>query len=231
MEFELSARIFAHLALACYVAGLLARKDINLRYLILIGTGFYILYYSFVADAPLWDAIIASLFIGLANSVSLVRIYLDRSTRGMGPRARALYAKFPTLNPGQFRRIMKHADWKQAGTDTVLCQNGHIPPALYYFIEGEAIMKRGDQQTPLQDEQFIGELSFIKGPDAVASATVIARPGARYVEWDRAALYQLRARSTSLSNAFGALFNRDMVAKLSTSWPDQRMRRRYPAKF
>ena len=71
MEFDYSyfwsAGVFVNLALLFYVLGFLARDEIWLRGLILIGTAFYLIYYYYAADTPLWDAIFASGVLGLAN--------------------------------------------------------------------------------------------------------------------------------------------------------------------
>lgn len=215
----LDARLFAHVALACYVIALLARKDMVLRLMLLLGTAFYILYYFFVGETPLWDAIFASVVIGLANIYGIVVLLIDRTTLGMSQSLRDVYAGFPTLNPGQFRRVMRLAEWHVAETETVLCSEGTVPRALFFTLDGPVLLQRGAEQVAVPARQFVGEVSFILGDGTPASATVTVAPGARYVAWDRQRLGALVAKSAPLANAFGALFNHDIARKLTTSWP------------
>ena len=102
-----SVGIFVHLALLFYVLGFLVRDELWLRGLILIGSGFYILYYYYASATPLWDAIFASAVIGLVNISMMVVIVRERSTIGMNAEMLLLYESFPTLSPGQFRRIIR----------------------------------------------------------------------------------------------------------------------------
>jgi len=63
----LLATVFVQLALLFYVLGFLTRNELYLRVWLLTGTGFYILYYYFVTDVPLWDALWTSAAIGVVN--------------------------------------------------------------------------------------------------------------------------------------------------------------------
>lgn len=220
-DYVLGATVFANLALLFYVLGLLARRETWLRINLLFGTGFYILYYYNVTDSPLWDAIMASLVIGAANLWSITRLMLDRSTIGMTAERRALYQRFPTLSPGQFRRMMRIAQTRRTTTDVVICEHGKVPEGLYFLISGDAVLRRDNRETVLLAGQFVGEISFMRGPAAPATATAILKTGAEYVVWDRATLGAMMHRSASFANALGALFNRDLSDKLATSWPDR----------
>ncbi len=70
---ELPAGLLVNAAMVLHVAGFALGGRVALRAFVLIGTGFYIAYYAVVAEAPLWDAILASLAIGAANVVGLLR--------------------------------------------------------------------------------------------------------------------------------------------------------------
>ena len=67
------AGLLVNAAMLLYVAGFAIGGRVGLRACVLVGTGFYIAYYAVVADAPLWDAILASLAIGAANVIGLLR--------------------------------------------------------------------------------------------------------------------------------------------------------------
>lgn len=217
LSYLLSAGIFVQLALLCYVLGLLVRNELVLRGFILTGTAFYIVYYYFISDIPLWDAIWASSVIGIANLFMICVILREKSTIGMAPEMLALYQAFPTLNPGQFRKIMKHADWVTAQKETQICTAGIKPNYLYLVSSGTMRLQRDGKEAQIGNGNFIGEISFlIDGP---ATADVVAPKGTEYICWDRNVLKAMMNRSLRLSNAIGALFNTDIARKLSVSWP------------
>lgn len=223
----LSPRLYAHVALVFYVLGLLTRDGLKLRIWLLFGTVFYILYYIYVATEPLWDAIFASLVIGAANLWSMGAILLDRSTLGLSERERDLFTRFPTLNPGQFRRMMKGAAWHRAEERRVLTTRGEVPTALFFVLQGPVTLSRGGRVSDIPGGQFIGELSFMRGEPASATAEV--QPGAEYVAWDRAHLTRLMQGNAAMANALGALFNRDLAEKLAVSWPESPVLQEAPA--
>lgn len=218
LSYLFSAAILVHLALVFYVLGLLVRNELLLRSLLLIGTGFYIAYYYYIADTPLWEAIYTSSAIAIANIFMMVVIIREKSTLGMSPEMLKLYESFPTLHPGQFRQVMRKADWVTAKDDTVICQEGKRPDHLYLVSSGQMLLSRRDREVPIDAGNFIGEISFLIG--GPASATVIAPKGSEYVRWERENLTRIMDKSPRLSNALAAMFNKDIARKLSVSWPE-----------
>ena len=211
--------LFSQGALACYVLGLLMRDGLKLRLFLLAGTGCYLIYYYTVADHPLWDAIFASTIIGAANLYAIVTILIERTSFMMSQDDRALYAHFPTMTPGQFRRIMRVSNRVQADAPHTLTREGEPPAALYFVTKGPITLVKQNKAVAINDGQFIGEISFIIGNDAPASATVIVDNGAQFISWDRAELYKALDKSRPLANAFSALFNKDLSYKVASSWP------------
>ena len=67
-----------YVAAGAQVLGYLFRDQVKLRLLLLFGTLFYVLYYALAALEPLWDAIIASSVLGLANLVGLSSLLTSR---------------------------------------------------------------------------------------------------------------------------------------------------------
>lgn len=210
--------IYVHLALLCYICGFLVRDELVLRSMVLLGSFFYVLYYYFISDPPLWAAIFSSGAIICANLFILVQVLAERSMIGLSASDRALYAEFVTLNPGQFRALMRHAQMIEAVGGEVLCRAGAVQSQLYLIQSGDVVLDRGGKRATVGQGQFIGEVSFLLG--GTASATVTAQAGARYVAWDHAVLRRLMAKSPALSNALLALLNGDIARKLAVSSPD-----------
>ncbi len=208
---------FVHLATLCYVLGLLTRKELRLRGFILLGTAFYILYYYFISQAPLWEAIAASVLIGAANVPVIYRIIRERSTWGMSEEMLALYAFFPTFNPGQFRKMMALGHIVDQQEHIVLLKVGERPTNMFLTITDGFMINRGPQHAEIGPGNFLGEISFLL--DGIASATVVAQPGTRYVSWNVDELHDLMEKSPRMSNAIAVLLNRDIARKLARSFP------------
>ncbi len=212
-----SAGTFVHLALLCYVLGFLTRNELLLRLLVLVGTVFYILYYYFISDTPLWDAIWSSVVIGIANIWVVFLILIERTTIGMSPKMISLFEAFPTLNPGQFRKIMSSATWIDATHETQITKKGEELEHLFLVANGHAILRRDGVETTIAKSNFVGETSFLLGGPATADVVIPA--GTEYVQWDKLALKKKMDKSPAISNALRALFNLDVARKLSKSRP------------
>lgn len=210
---------FAHAALFFYVLALLMRDGLRLRFFLLIGTGFYILYYFTIGDVPLWDAIWASTLIGITNVYSIIRTLTERTTFAMSAQHKAVFEHFHTMTPGQFRTIMKKGETITVDGPVHLVEEGKVPDALYFVLDGQIQLRRKDKMIAIPPQVFIGEISYVQGGQVPASATVELAEGARYIKWDRAQLRRMTDQSQPLSNALSALFNRDMGSKLTQSWP------------
>jgi len=129
----------------------------------------------------------------------IVVILRERSTVGMSASMLKLYAFFPTLHPGQFRKIMKRADWITASQDTEICRRGETPIHLYLVSDGAVMVERGGKSVPVGVGNFLGEISFLIGGPATATVTVPT--GTQYVRWERTKLNALMEGSPRLSNA------------------------------
>ena len=98
-------------------------------------------------------------------------------------------------------------------------QQGELLNSVYYIQQGVARIERDGRLSEVGAGDFIGELAFVRSTTASAGVTVMA--GAVLLEFDSQKIKSLMASSSSFSNAILALFNRDMAAKLSVSWPDE----------
>lgn len=215
MEPFISPAVLIHLGALLYIIGFLVRDEMVLRLLVLAGTVLYILYYLFFPETPLWDAIATSVVLGLANLWVLFKIVYERTTFNMSDEERTLYEAFDTLNPGQFRKVLRHAIWHTANGEELLCIEGQPANRLYYLVAGEAEVEKGEKRFPIGSNSFIGEIAFVL--DGSFSASVSAKPGMRYVEWVSDDLRHSMKKNQPFNNALIALFNRDLATKLAVS--------------
>lgn len=216
-EYIFSAAILVQIGLLFQGLGLLARDQLVLRILILIGTGFYVLYYYFVSDQPLWEAILSSAILGVINLGMIIQLLIERTTFAMGTEMTYAFKNFPNLTPGQFRKLMRIGEIVKPKPGDTLC-TAHIPnERLYFLLEGRVAIHKGTVRNMVAAPMFLGEVSFLSGTGA--SATVITERDVVAVEWRAKDLRELMRKSTSMEHALMALLNADLASKVSQSAP------------
>ena len=215
MSEMISPAVLIHLGALLYIIGFLVRDELLLRLLVLGGTALYILYYFLFPEQPLWDAIITSLILGAANLWVLFKIMYERTTFAMTDEERTLFEAFETLNPGQFRKVLRSANWHTAIGDELLCIEHQNADRLYYLLVGKAKVEKNQNEFTINASSFVGEIAFVL--NGSYSASVKAQPGLRYVEWRSEDLRSLSKKNAALHNALIALFNRDLASKLALS--------------
>jgi len=186
------------------------------------GSSFYILYYYYIGDQPLWEAIVASSLIALSNVPVIVRIFKERSTFGMSEEMLTLYRSFPNFNPGQFRKLMHKAQFVTVDQSTELLHQGIQPTHLFLTTSYGFGLIRDDLKIELGPDNLLGEISFLLG--GPATATVIAEPGCSYVAWEVTDLRDLMQRSQNIENAVTVLLSQDIARKLAVSFPQKSAR-------
>lgn len=214
----LDASLLIHAGAVAYIIAFLARDELHLRLLALSGSCLYICYYFFFPENPLWDAIISSSILVIANLIVLGRILLERTTFSLSDQEKRLFASFEPFSPGQFRKILKIATWEEAETETVLTREAVMLEQLFFVQSGSISITKADRTFPLEAGQFVGEIAFIL--DRPPSGSVTVSEGARYIRWLHKDLHRLCDKDVAMKNALTALLTRDLAAKLSLSYQD-----------
>lgn len=217
MDLTPDLEMLAQGALVLFVLGFMTRDELRLRSLVTMGCVLLITFNGLNPAGPLWTPIIHNGVMGSINIVLLVTVIRERSTIGMGRQTLNTYRIFTTCSPGQFRKLIQLSTIQRYGTETRLCTAGEVPEVLVLVLGGEARLERDGGTYRIGAGNFVGEISFLLG--GPATATVTAMPGSRCMVWQRDKLNRLLSRSPSLSNALGALLNRDLARKVSASAP------------
>lgn len=205
------------LALLFYCLGFLARGELLLRSLLLVGTGFYILYYYYAPEAPLWDAIFTSSVLGAVNLSMILFLVLERTTFTMNHQDTQIAKAFSTMSPGQFRRMRRKAVVQICDVRTRLCTEGAPNETFYAFVSGQVEITKGDHSFKSTERMFVGEVSYLSGN--TASATVDVEAGSLIASWSFDDLNAISERSGNMKNALIALFSMDMSAKVAQAIP------------
>lgn len=215
---EFDPRWLIHAGAFFYIMAFVVREELVMRLLVITGTALYILYYFLYPDVPLWDAIITSVIMVFANLYVLSQVLLERTLLRMSDDEKQLFDAFETLNPGQFRHLLKHAQWNVAidPTGTILTREDKPCSGLYYVFSGEICVEKVDRSFRLPAGNFIGEIAYVLNRET--TATTIAPVGSRFVRWDTKDLRALTKKKPVLGNALNALLTRDLAKKLTKSY-------------
>ena len=207
-----SLDILVHVGAFLFLLAYLVRDQILLRGLIVLGTIFYIIYYFFM-ETPLWSALLWNSSFVVINLIMIVVIYSDRASFVMTEREKKLYQVFTTLSPGEFKKLLKIADWFDGSSEEQITTEGEIPECLYFIIDGEALITRDDKKFLVGPNVFIGELAYlIKKP---ATATVKLTEKVVGISWKTSSLTKLLASNPQMKIVFDGLLNQDLAAKLA----------------
>jgi len=206
-----------HLGTGLLLIGYFIRDELKLRVMIIVSSLVFNAYYWIVPKPPLWDSVMTGFLMVGVNLWVLFQVLLDRTAFRLSDEERRLLDAFSTFTPGQFRRVLRLAKWRRASDadGSLLTTQGQPCDALYFIFDGQVDVEKNAHLFTLSSNSFVGEIAYVQqGP---ASATTRARPGARYVEWDAAALRALESRFPDLGNALNARLANELAEKLGSS--------------
>lgn len=198
------------------LTGFAVRDELRLRVLVVCGFICDAGYYFFRSD-PILPSVASNIALLGINVVLIAAIFLERTTWRMTQDDRDVFGQFPTLTPGQFRRLRKMMVREQAAPGAVLTREGAAVETLMLVFTTEIGIEKGGQVFPIAGPAFVGEIAFLTGEPS--SATVTLPHGGTVLRVDAGALKARMARSPALNNAMVALFGRELARKLAYSAP------------
>jgi Cyclic nucleotide-binding domain len=202
-----------HVGSILYLICFLFRDQILLRAFAIAGDLAYVGYYFNVADQPLWGAI----FWNIPNvGINLFMIALILHDRGIGnftENELKLYGKLPSIDPRNFRKLLRAGRWMTASAGTVLTREGEMPDHIYFVLDGGIDLRKGGRKIEVDPGLFIGEIAFLTNKPATATVTVAK--DSLYYAWPRGALQIARDKDQDLASAIGTVLNMDLAGKLA----------------
>jgi hypothetical protein len=207
----------ANLAALLMLIGFTFRNQMWLRSFAIFGNLCFILYYFTVSDVPLWTAIVSALAIIAVNLWMMWKIMQDNRTFRLSAEEMMLYAKLPGITPGQFKQLLAIAEWKNPDAPIVLTQEGQMPDALHYVLEGRVSVNKSGKSFPVGPHAFIGELAFLRSKPATASTE--AQAGSLIVSWKQESLRTLMKTNDGIRRAIDQLLSIDMAEKIARTAP------------
>ncbi|MGI9493257.1 MAG: cyclic nucleotide-binding domain-containing protein [Geminicoccaceae bacterium] len=212
MLFTYSAA-WVHLASTLYVMGFWVRDQLVLRCLVLLGTIFYIIYYYYAAEFPLWSAIGWSTILGIVNLYVTLQLAMERTTFRMSRHERQLYGAFASMTPGEFRKLLDKAIWREARQRTLLTEENKPNKSLFYIVDGSVTVQKKDRSFARTNGSFVGEVSYLLHSNATATAH--AGENTRYIEWRHDDLAEIERRHTNIKVALREILNTDLASKVA----------------
>jgi hypothetical protein len=200
-------------------AGFAVRDEMWLRILVMTGLMCDAIFYS-VRSEPVPQSVAANLLLVSVNFVLLMLILLERTTWRLTPEDRTLYRSFPTLTPGQFRRLKRLMRRETVDPGTPLTLEGKPVDDLMLVYSERIEIEKSGASFPIAGPAFVGEIALLTGNPS--SASVHLPEGGTVVRIPLDVLRARMTRSPSLSNAMVALFGQELARKLADSVPMDR---------
>jgi hypothetical protein len=202
-----------HVGSILYLICFLFRDQILLRAFAIAGDLAYVGYYFNVADQPLWGAIFWNIPNVGINLFMIALILHDRGTGNFTDNELKLYGKLPSIDPRNFRKLLRAGRWMTASAATVLTREGEMPDHIYFVLDGGIDLRKGGRKIEVDPGLFIGEIAFLTNKPATATVTVAK--DSLYYAWPRGALQIARDKDQDLASAIGTVLNMDLAGKLA----------------
>ena len=208
--------VYVHLAAGFYVLGLIRRGELWLRFCVLIGTGFYILYYWLHPHEPLWEAIWWSVALGAVNVRVVWQMVTERWRFRHVSSSHVLQDHFPGLSPHKLRQLSSIAKQHYAQDDVVLTKSNQNTAYLYLLLNGEIELKTSTSASQLQPGAMLGEVSYVLQSPALGTA--VAKAGATFLAFRNDELAELINGCPEIEREFKTKIMMNAAQKLATAY-------------
>jgi hypothetical protein len=207
--------LYLHLSGLVSVGALALKDQLKLRGVLLLSLAFSALSHVVGLTEPSWPSLFWNAVSFAINIFVLAQLILDRTHIGLSREQEKLFSAFRVLTPGEFRALEGVAEWRTAQAGETLTTEGVVPDHLYYVLEGETHIAKGERAFSIRPKAFIGEVAYLH--DQPASATVTLGEGARYLKWDVAVLERRLDSRSALRTALMRLLSLDTAQKVAGS--------------
>jgi hypothetical protein len=205
------------LAFAASMLAFLMTSMQKLRFLIVLSSTAYALYYFYYPAEPLWLDVGSELALVLINGFMMFYLAWSNSRIKFNQREQFLYEnEFSDLTRVEFNRLLKISEWHLEAKGFVYTVEGRPLKDIYYLVSGHAEAELPDGSTvALPQGNVIGEVSFrLQCP---ASATVTSKESCMCLRWNQDELRALCSKTNNIKRAVDNMLSSHMARKLSES--------------
>jgi len=203
------------LAFAASMLAFLMTSMQKLRFLIVISSSAYAIYYYFYPAEPLWLDVGSEMALVGINGFMMLYLAWSNSRIRFDQREQFLYEnEFSDLTRVEFNQLLKISEWHLEGSGFVYTVAGQALTDIYYLISGRAEAELPDGNTvTVAQGNVIGEVSYrLKCP---ASATVTSTASCMCLRWNQDELRALCEKTVNIKRAVDNVLSSHMARKLS----------------
>lgn len=210
-EFATPGKLVGHLSYVLLIASMMMRSMKWLRILAL-SAGVVSIAYGFVLEEYVvifWEAVFV-----LVNLVQLLLLEIqNRRARFSNDEERFIKAALPGVERAHCRKLLALAIHEDVEVGAELTTEGEPVQRLLFILEGAiSIEKQGKIVGVCGHDDFLGELGFMLGTNA--SATAVVANSVRCLSFKFGPLRALLEKDPGLRHALEASFNRNVMGKL-----------------
>ncbi len=214
LDFTKPENILGHLAYILLIASMLMRSINWLRALAILAGAVAAYYYWTLDDkvSMFWEVVFT-----LVNIAQLIILQIE-NRRGTFSEDEDYFIKtcLPNIDRSHARRLVKLGAWTQVQDETILVFEDKIPDKLKFIVSGKAEVYRNKKLIgTVSRGDFVGEISYLTGENATATAVVIEP--VRYLAFGQQRLREHLLRNVEVRHALEASFNRNLANKLVKS--------------
>lgn len=210
--------VIGHLAFLLTAVSFLLKDIILLRTTAVVSSIVGIGYNYFSVSGPNWLPIFWLSIFAIINAIRIIGILREKLSIKFSEEEKELFETvFRNFNAVEFMKLFRTADWKNIPAGYVISREGEQIDGVYMLYNGEVSVKRsGTEIARSRDGAMIGEMSFIKGGNTPASATVVSTKPCKCVFWPKAELRSLLRRNPAIDVSLNRVFSVDLANKLET---------------
>jgi CRP-like cAMP-binding protein len=205
--------LFGHFTYFLLIASMLMRRMVTLR-LLAVASGLAKIVYRavFVLDpvSVLWETIFV-----LVNVIQLLIIWYYEHHHRFDDEHQHFADNMPdSVDRSAIKRLLDQSDLKRLQPGAILTTEGQPVTELVYIADGIVKIEHADRVVAICGPgDYIGELSFLSGKPASATATVV-KP-TRALVFDQAKLATSIGNDAQLRRTLESALNRNLAGKLT----------------
>lgn len=210
----LFAEIIINVSNGMYLLASGFKKIIYLRIVLVLAGILELWYFAMTAPVDLLTSIIWGLLFVLINIFMIgLYIYEHKALSLKDDEAKLYYMVFNKMEKLLFKKLIKSGHWMVFPVNSILIKENDTTSSLLLLFEGKIQIEAGGKTvTILNPGSFIGEISFLTG--GTATATAISQTEVRLFSWDKNSLIQLLGQNPHMDVEMMKIFSSDLVTKL-----------------
>ena len=175
-------------------------------------------FYLIVApEHPLWIYVAWNVAFLAINGFHVIKIFHHRYNLKMTEEESELFhSVFKVFAEYDFQLLIRAGEWRELEAGVELTHQGQEVERIEFIYKGMVHIKVDNNIVgTLHGGQFVGEMSFVTGEPA--SATAVTSMPTKVVGWSQKELKKLLEEYPSMGQPIERVFNMDLLKKLSST--------------